>query len=58
MTVMLLCDAPDCDKSVPAIPRMGQVTCPSGWWLNVGPARIVVACCTDHLNVATERRVA
>lgn len=50
MTVRLTCDAPGCGKETVAEPVGVSFRAPDGWWMQVGRQRIIVACCTDHLN--------
>lgn len=52
MPALIICDAPGCEASAPAVVRSGRLGYPSGWYVPMGEDRIVVACCAEHLSVA------
>jgi hypothetical protein len=54
--MFLVCDAPNCGKTMPAAVRQGRVAEPDGWWMQVAMSgQIVVGCCTDHFNDAVKQ---
>lgn len=59
MSVLLICDAPGCFNTTPAVSRTNRVSKPDGWWLQcLDDGRIVCACSDQHLNLALKARPA
>ena len=55
MSVLLICDAPGCMKTTPAVVKLNRAAAPDGWRMQATATGIlVVACCDDHLNIATK----
>ena len=56
MGCLLVCDAPNCIKSTPAVVRQHKPAAPEGWWLQVThDQRLIVGCCDSHFVQAADR---
>lgn len=55
MSALLICDAPNCALTTPAVARLGRPGVPDGWWMQANSAgRLVVACCEKHVAGAVK----
>lgn len=55
MGALLVCDAPDCFHTMPAVVIQGRPAAPKGWWMQIGKnERLIVACCDKHLELAAK----
>lgn len=55
MGVLLICDAPECFVTTPAVIKLGRVAQPDKWWMQPATSgRIVVGCCEDHFSAAVK----
>jgi hypothetical protein len=53
MSVLLICDAPNCVMTIPAVVRLGRAAAPDNWWMQANASgRLIVACCEKHVAPA------
>jgi hypothetical protein len=52
MPVLLRCDCPGCTAEIPAILVRNVITAPKPWWAMPAGEGLVIACKTEHLNLA------
>lgn len=60
MSLLLICDAPGCQKQIPAEVQLGRPSPPGKWMMQASvrakddPAILVVGCCWEHFIEATK----
>lgn len=56
MSLLMVCDAPNCFNTITPAVRLGRPAAPNGWWMScTEDGRILVSCCDTHLNVVIKQ---